>query len=103
MTLESADDLAAMFTLGELAESASYTPGGGSTSTVPVMVDRGDETLDLGAGAGIRAARRTVYVRVSDIATAGRGDVIVVLGETLTANTARRDETGRVWVVECRT
>lgn len=102
MALESADDLAAMFSVEELAESASYTPDGGSAATVPVIVDRGDETLDLGLGSGIRAARRTVRVRVSDIATAGRGDVIVVNGETLTANAANRDETGRVWIVECR-
>lgn len=102
MAVETAGDLAAMFATDDFAESASYTPAaGGGAVSVPVILSAPDETLAL-SGPGIRAPRRRLLVRKADVAAAGKGDVVVVGGETLTAQAARLDETGLVWRVELR-
>jgi hypothetical protein len=94
-------DLGVLF--ADCGASAVYTPAAtGEPVSAVVVVDTPDETLAIGPGGGVRASRRRVHVRVSDVATAGKGDVIVVGGETLTANRAHRDDSGAVWLVECK-
>lgn len=100
MAIETAADLAAMFDTDAFAVSASYTPAGGAAVPVVALLDAPDETLEIGR-VGVNAARRRVWVRVAELASAARNDAIVIAGEALKVNAARRDETGRLWRLEC--
>lgn len=83
----SAHDDAAATALDALYElqgiDATYTPAGGSASTVKVLVnDRTQSTQDK-TGARSRSHVLRGLLRVSQVAEIGRGDVLQLAGETL--------------------
>ncbi|RTL03741.1 hypothetical protein EKK58_12330 [Candidatus Dependentiae bacterium] len=83
----SAHDDAAATALDALYElqgiDATYTPAGGSGSTVQVLVnDRTQSTQDK-TGARSRSHVLRGLLRVSQVAEIGRGDTLQLAGETL--------------------
>lgn len=100
MPVETAADLAAFFDEAEFAVEAAFTPAGGSSSTVSVILDEGDSRADPG-GAGYVGARRVARVRKSEVATARRGDSLEVDGTTYEVGKAMLDQaTGTIWLLD---
>lgn len=99
MAIETAEDLAAFFDVGAWGVSATYAPASGGSSSVTVILDKPVERLEIGA-LGVSAARRTILVRASEVATPRRGDAVTVGGETLRVGAATLDLSGKVWELE---
>lgn len=85
MAVESAADLAGMFDTDEFALSSTYTPSGGSPSTVAVIVDKDVEFI--GVGDSDMADRRTVLtVQNVQVASPGAGDTFLIGAVTYTVD-----------------
>ena len=62
--------------------SATYTPSGGSAKTVTVLVDGRTSNAQEKAGGRMKVDRLIGSLRTSEVSALGRGDTIVLGGET---------------------
>lgn len=81
---------------GSFGRPASYTPEGGAATDVSVVLVKETGGEDFG-DIGVATARVRAEVRVSEIATAARGDVFTLGGETWKVTRADTDSAGLIW------
>ena len=83
MGIESADDLSDFFLTDDFGVAASYTPDGGSASTVNVLFDNPFNSVPLGTGErDVESNTPTALAISSDVASVAHGDAIVISGIT---------------------
>jgi hypothetical protein len=83
MTIESADDLSDFFLTDDFGVAASYTPDGGSASTVNVLFDNPFNSVPLDTGErDVESNTPTALAISSDVASVAHGDAIVISGVT---------------------
>jgi hypothetical protein len=93
MALDSADDLAAIFSTDEHAVAATYAPKpDGSAIETEVVVDTGLDRYQADGHGVVTERRTTIHVLVSDVATSKRGDEITADGETYTVDEIEADD-----------
>ena len=80
MAVETADDLAIFMNVDEFGVSASYTPAGGSASTISVIFDNGVEETDAGGQISFVTAIPRVIARTVDVPNAATDDEITING-----------------------
>ena len=83
MGIESADDLSDFFLTDDFGVAASYTPDGGSASTVNVLFDNPFNSVPLDTGErDVESNTPTALAISSDVASVAHGDAIVISGVT---------------------
>lgn len=88
------------------AESVTYTPDGGSASSITALVDRGGaEFLPEVHDGSTEIWRASIHVADSDVAMPQRGDQIAATGPDGNAETWNVDSIGAhsdgMWTLEC--
>lgn len=98
MAIESADDLAAMFSTDDFAEAAQFTPAGGAAIAVTVLVDLTEAGGDVNFPS-MREGNHAVLVRKSEIAEPALGQFsqIASVPGTYRVTETTLDLTGTVW------
>ena len=93
MAIETDADLAELFSTDEHGTAGTFTPDGGSASTVNGIF--GNVYFDIPAGeTGIEGKQSSFMCRSSDITDAAHGDSLVVSGTTYTVRGVQPDGTG---------
>ena len=83
MGIESAEDLSDFFLTDDFGVAASYTPDGGSASTVNVLFDNPFNSVPLDTGErDVESNTPTALAISSDVASVAHGDAIVISGVT---------------------
>ena len=83
MGIESADDLSDFFLTDDFGVAASYTPDGGSASTVNVLFDNPFNSVPLDTGErDVESNTPTALAISSDVSSVAHGDAIVISGVT---------------------
>jgi hypothetical protein len=83
MGIESADDLSDFFLIDDFGVAASYTPDGGSASTINVLFDNPFNSVPLDTGErDVESNTPTALAISSDVASVAHGDAIVISGVT---------------------
>ena len=81
--IEVADDLNVFFNSEDFGASATYTPNGGSASTITVLFDKPFNSVPLDTGdVDIESNTPTVLCESSDVASVSHGDALVVNSTT---------------------
>ena len=76
-------DLGIFFNSNDFGTTATYTPNGGSASTITVLFDKPFNSVPLDTGDGdIESNTPTVLCKTSDVASVAHGDVLVVNSTT---------------------
>jgi len=92
MGIESADDLSDFFLTDDFGVAASYTPDGGSASTVNVLFDNPFNSVPLGTGErDVESNTPTALAISSDVASVAHGDAIVISGITYSIVGVQKD------------
>jgi hypothetical protein len=99
MSVESADDRLAMLDADEFGVSATWTPDGGSASTVVGIFDNEFRSTDVGAGAEIATDDPHFLCRSADVSGIAEGDALSVSGTDYTIRVVMADGTGMTELV----
>ena len=92
MGIESADDLSYFFLTDDFGVAASYTPDGGSASTVNVLFDNPFSSVPLDTGGqDVESNTPTALVISSDVSSVAHGDAIVISGTTYSIVGVQKD------------
>jgi hypothetical protein len=92
MGIESADDLSDFFLTDDFGVAASYTPDGGSASTVNVLFDNPFNSVPLDTGErDVESNTPTALAISSDVASVAHGDAIVISGITYSIVGVQKD------------
>lgn len=83
-----------------MAVFVSYTPIGGAASTIPAIINYGDDLEDAKWRAALQASA-TAWVKESDVSEPSNGDTLAVDGENWTVMTRRKQMTD-CWKLELR-
>ena len=86
------EDLAEFFDVDEHAQAASYTPSGGSASSISVIF-RNEFYLE-DAGVGVETTQPVITVQTSKVPGIAHGDVIEISGINYNVIGIRPDGTG---------
>nr|ADI22977.1 hypothetical protein [uncultured nuHF2 cluster bacterium HF0500_39O04] len=78
----------------KLAQTATYTPSGGSGSSINGVFDNGDGLVDLGGRVGVTANDPQFVCRTSDVSSAAEGDALVTGSVNYTIRDVIDDGTG---------
>ena len=79
MAFESSTDFSNFFDTDEFAETATYTPDGGSSSTISVIFDKPFQDVSLDTGnVDVEDIKPTAYAKSSDVASVAHGDALTV-------------------------
>lgn len=78
MAVETADDLAIFMNVNEFGVSATYTPQGGTASTISVIFDNDVQETDAGGQITFVTAVPRVIARTIDVPNAAEGDAITI-------------------------
>ena len=79
MAFESSNDFTGFFDTGEFAESATYTPSGGSASTISVVFDEPYATVSVNTGeVDVEDIKPTAYCKSTDVPSVAHGDQMVI-------------------------
>lgn len=88
-----AEDLDVFFQDEDFASSATYTPDGGSASTISGIFD--DEYVEVdGQNVGIASNMPVFQCKTSDVISASDGDALVVNAVNYTIRVVKHDGTG---------
>ena len=87
------EDLAEFFDVDEHAQAASYTPSGGSASSITVIF-RNEFYLEDGGTVGVETTQPVITVQTSKVPGIAHGDVIAISGCKLQRH---RYQTRRHW------
>jgi len=93
MALETASDLASFFDTDAHGTSLSFTPDGGSTSTINGIFNNEYELIDVGEN-GVESTVPILTVRSSDVPGLVQGDSFVIDSVTYKSVIVRPDGTG---------
>ena len=79
MGVESASDLADFFNTSDFGVAATYTPSGGSASTINVIFDKPFNSVPLDTGEmDVESNTPTALCISSDVSSVAHGDALVV-------------------------
>jgi hypothetical protein len=79
MGIESASDLSDLFLTDDFGTAATYTPDGGSASTINVLFDNPFSSIPLDTGEmDVESNTPTALAVSSDVSSVAHGDVIVI-------------------------
>lgn len=94
MAIEGDTERAIFFSTSDFADAGTYTPSGGSASTVNGIFDQDYSLADLGASVGIGSNDPRFVCATSDVSSAASGDQLVVKSTTYTVRSVEDDGTG---------
>lgn len=94
MAVETADDLAIFVGVNDFGTAATYTPTGGSASTVNGIFDNDIVEVDAGGNIPMAIRQPRFLCRTQDIANAVDGDALVVNSVNYTIRVVDHDGTG---------
>ena len=81
--IEVAADLGVFFNSDDFGASATYTPDGGSASTITVLFDKPFNSIPMDTGeVDIESNTPTALCQTTDVSAAAHGDVIVISSNT---------------------
>ena len=81
--IEVAADLGVFFNSDDFGASATYTPDGGSASTITVLFDKPFNSVPMDTGeVDIESNTPTALCQTTDVSAAAHGDVIVISSTT---------------------
>ena len=98
MALESASDLASFFDTDAHGTSVTYTPSGGSASTINGILNNEFELVDVG-DVGVESEIPILTCRTSDVSSVAQGDTFVIDSVTYKSVIIRPDGTGITEIV----
>tara|TARA_R100000963_G_scaffold33993_1_gene26810 strand:- start:1782 stop:2111 length:330 start_codon:yes stop_codon:yes gene_type:complete len=79
MTFETSKDFSLFFDSDEFAETATYTPSGGSGSAISVIFDKPYQSVSMDSGnIDVEDIKPTVYCKTTDVSSAAHGDAIIL-------------------------
>jgi hypothetical protein len=87
-------DLTALFDTDAFADTATYTPSGGSASTIYGILDDEDLELEMGDGRRVLQASAKFTCASSDVTGVAEGDALTVGGSDYTVAYSKDDGTG---------
>lgn len=99
MAVETADDLAIFVGVNDFGTAATYTPVGGSASTVNGIFDNDIVEVDAGGNIPMAIRQPRFLCRTQDIADAVEGDALVVNSTNYTIRVVDHDGTGMTTLV----
>lgn len=92
------EDIDAFFDTDDFATAATYTPDGGSPSTVKGIFD--DEYFDeVGGSVGIEGSQPRFMCKLEDVSDVSQGDALSVNGISYQIVNVQKDGTGVVILV----
>lgn len=94
MAVESADDILDFFALDDFAENATYTPVGGSASTVQGIFDAPQASRNATDMMDITIPAPQFVCRTADVPNAADGDAIVIRSVNYQVRVVLTDGTG---------
>lgn len=94
MGIESDTERSAFLSTDDFGQSATFTPSGGSSSTISGIFDAADGLVDLGGRVGITSDSPQFHCRTSDVSSAAEGDALVTGGVTYAVRDVIDDGTG---------
>ena len=98
MAVESDADLAELFATDVSGTAGTYTPDGGSASTVNGIF--GNIYFEIPGGeTAIEGKNASFNCRTSDVSAAAHGDTLVVSGTTYTVRGVQADGTGATTLI----
>lgn len=80
--------------LADFGESVTYTPSGGSASTITGIFDKEYQAVDTGGEVAFAVEQPRLAVRTSDVASAAEGDSVVISGVNYIVRVVMNDGTG---------
>jgi hypothetical protein len=94
MAVESADDLAVFFDADDFGTAATYTPSGGSASTVNGIFRNVFFEAEAGGNVGVAMQDPIFICRTADVSSAAEGDAISISGTAYTVRVVEPDGSG---------
>lgn len=94
MAVESADDRSYFVAVDDFGVAATYTPAGGSASTVNGVFDNDFVEVDTGGSVTFAQQQATFMCRTADVSSAAEGDAITISGENYIVRIVQADGTG---------
>jgi hypothetical protein len=94
MAVESADDRSYFVAVDDFGVAATYTPAGGSASTVNGVFDNDFVEVDTGGSVTFAQQQATFMCRTADVSSAAEGDAITISGENYIVRIVQPDGTG---------
>lgn len=94
MAVEGDTERAIFFGTSDFGTNATYTPAGGSASTVAGIFDRDYSLVSVGSGLGVGSNDPRFVCRTSDVSSAAHGDALVVNAVSYTVRSVEDDGTG---------
>ena len=94
MGIESDTERSAFLSTDDFGQSATFTPSGGSSSTISGIFDAADGLVDLGGRVGITSDSPQFHCRTSDVSSAAEGDALVTGSVTYVIRDVIDDGTG---------
>ena len=94
MAVESADDRAIFFATDDFRSAATYTPSGGSASTVNGIFDREYFAADAGGTVDLAIEQPRFVCRSADVSAAAEGDALLVNSTNYLIKVVEADGTG---------
>jgi hypothetical protein len=94
MAVESLDDLAVFLSVDDFGVAATYTPTGGSASTVNGIFDNDIIEVDAGGNVPMAVRQPRFLCRTNDVSDAAEGDALVVNATSYTIRVVDHDGTG---------
>jgi len=93
MTLETASDLASFFDTDTHGTAITYTPSGGSGTSINVIFNNEYQLVDEG-DVGVSATLPVITCRTSDVSSVAIDDTFLIGSTTYKAQIIRPDGTG---------
>ena len=94
MAVESLDDLAVFLSVDDFGVAATYTPTGGSASTVNGIFDNDIIEVDAGGNVPMAVRQPRFLCRTNDVSDAVEGDALVVNATNYMIRVVDHDGTG---------
>jgi hypothetical protein len=94
MAVESADDRAVFFNADDFGVAASFTPSGGSASTVNGIIRNVYFEAEAGGNVGVSMQDPMFICRTADVPSVAEGDALSVSGTAYTIRVVEPDGTG---------
>lgn len=94
MAIEGDTERAVFFSTDDFGSAATFTPSGGSASTINGIFDKDYALAAIGDGVGVGSNDPRFICRTSDVSSAANGDALVVNSVTYTVRNVEDDGTG---------
>lgn len=87
-------DIERAIMLADFGVSVSYTPSGGSASTITGIFDSQYQAVETGGEVAFAIEQPKLAVKTSDVSSAAEGDTVVISGVTYKVTVVMDDGTG---------